>query len=1195
MDWVPRARVAILVSALLLSGAFVAIPPPTNGLTPHAPIGITSNGGFTLPSNGVTGGSGTPADPYIIEGWDINASTGVGIYIQDTDAHYVLRDLDIHADGANTVGIWLSNTSNGRMENVTARDGEIGALLQASANWTFSNNTFQGNSWSGLYVSVATNLTIVDNYAQGNGQRGLDLLSCTNLTVERNQMEDNREGLSLWSPENATAQDNTAVRNSAGGISAYRANATRIRQNVIVGSAYGVSAQLSTNLTIESNTIRDSAIHGVHDTESTGTVIRNNTLWNNNWSILVSLTTSTLIEGNTVTLSNLSAIMAASSDDVVIRDNLVSVAPNGIVLSNTRRATVENNTVQQASASSLYVSTSDRSVLRGNHAADSGDWGLELVVSTNATLTQNQFTRDSIYIWGFLREHYSAHDILPDNLVNGRPVLYYKDCNGVVVDGVPVGELIVANCTAFQGSNLAVVDADLGVELAYVEDTALDAIQFAGMRRYGLRVESSRNVSVRSSQFDNNTYMGASFDGASRSLLEASDFSASQEAVHLVRTDNVTLNGNRILSGGLGVDTMWSENVTLENNTVSNQTVAGFWSGAGRDLVIRGNRLQANEKGVYVWGTENIAVSGNNISESNQTGFDLRDSQLVTIENNTFQGSGDTGLFLEGTQAVAVFSNEFLSNVRHAFDSGGNGNLWNAPYPLGGNYWSGYSGPDACSGVNQDVCTGGDGFGDIVYVVTSGWAIDRYPILRNQRPVAAFSVTPGSGNVTTDFTADAGASWDPEDGTAGLGYRWDWEDDGTWDVPFSPSITATHRYPSPGNYTIRLEVHDAPGLRDDTIRFVSVGNTPPTAVVTVSPLTGTIATEFAFNASMSVDLEDSGSALLFRWDWENDGTWDTAWGNTGTASLQFSSPGFYSVRVAARDAAGLDNEAVAAVEVTNVYPSAVFDVTPGPSNNRTRFEFNASGSSDLETAPGDLQFRWDWEDDGSWDTVFSAMPVEQHRFETPAVHRVRLEVQDQHLGRNTTTRDVSVLPDTTPPTAIITPPSDVPRVGISGVFGGEASDDDSGYIASYRWEVRGPHGVVTTGESSQFPVTFSEPGTHTVRLTVTDPEGNSDTAVMDVAVQGESSFGWIVLLVLLISVLLAVLLIRRRKSREAAEDHKGGGAGAEALGPTMPPRSSGADRSRAPRPGPPTPPSQVGDAPTGTGGPGGRRPSIPPR
>src|SRR3990170_1756972 len=126
MDWVPRARVAILVSALLLSGAFVAIPPPTNGLTPHAPIGITSNGGFPLPSNGVTGGSGTPADPYIIEGWDINASTGVGIYIQDTDAHYVLRDLDIHADGANTVGIWLSNTSNGRMENVTARDGEIG-------------------------------------------------------------------------------------------------------------------------------------------------------------------------------------------------------------------------------------------------------------------------------------------------------------------------------------------------------------------------------------------------------------------------------------------------------------------------------------------------------------------------------------------------------------------------------------------------------------------------------------------------------------------------------------------------------------------------------------------------------------------------------------------------------------------------------------------------------------------------------------------------------------------------------------------------------------------------------------------------------------------------------------------------------------------------------------------------------------
>ncbi|MDI6707562.1 MAG: hypothetical protein QME47_00485 [Candidatus Thermoplasmatota archaeon] len=55
------------------------------GLTEHEPILIDGNENFTA-ENGVSNPSaeGTESDPYIIENWDIDASTANGIEIRDT-------------------------------------------------------------------------------------------------------------------------------------------------------------------------------------------------------------------------------------------------------------------------------------------------------------------------------------------------------------------------------------------------------------------------------------------------------------------------------------------------------------------------------------------------------------------------------------------------------------------------------------------------------------------------------------------------------------------------------------------------------------------------------------------------------------------------------------------------------------------------------------------------------------------------------------------------------------------------------------------------------------------------------------------------------------------------------------------------------------------------------------------------------
>jgi len=64
---------------------------------------------------------------------------------------------------------------------------------------------------------------------------------------------------------------------------------------------------------------------------------------------------------------------------------------------------------------------------------------------------------------------------------------------------------------------------------------------------------------------------------------------------------------------------------------------------------------------------------------------------------------------------------------------------------------------------------------------------------------------------------------------------------------------------------------------------------------------------------------------------------------------------------------------------------ARFTFTPAAGGTtRTDFRFDASTSSDAEDAPGILQFRWDFDNDGVWDTTFSNDPVATRRFRRPA-------------------------------------------------------------------------------------------------------------------------------------------------------------------------------------------------------------------
>jgi PKD repeat protein len=91
---------------------------------------------------------------------------------------------------------------------------------------------------------------------------------------------------------------------------------------------------------------------------------------------------------------------------------------------------------------------------------------------------------------------------------------------------------------------------------------------------------------------------------------------------------------------------------------------------------------------------------------------------------------------------------------------------------------------------------------------------------------------------------------------------------------------------------------------------------------------------------------------------------------------------------------GLYYAALSKVTSATTEPHAEFTVTPSFGDTSTLFVLDATGSSDLEDDASVLEYRWDWEGDGVWDTDWSLDEDATHQYLAADTYTVMLEVRD---------------------------------------------------------------------------------------------------------------------------------------------------------------------------------------------------------
>jgi len=261
----------------------------------HGYILINGNSGFTS-ANGVTGGSGTASDPYLIQGWSINLCwkcypAYYGIKVANTTATFRIFNVSVSSptQGQPGYGIVLENVTNGRIDSSVVDVESIfngpGITVASSRNVVVNANNVAAGGCS--------------NFSNCSTYDSVGVYSSTNVTVSGNSVKAYAPGsvLGVKGSSNVTIVHNTIFMNgyaqigapyaSSNGITVSSSGNLIISQNSLVNNACAKSIIIggSSNAQIFENNITNTASSsacgsGIVLQSATGTLVYHNNFVN---------------------------------------------------------------------------------------------------------------------------------------------------------------------------------------------------------------------------------------------------------------------------------------------------------------------------------------------------------------------------------------------------------------------------------------------------------------------------------------------------------------------------------------------------------------------------------------------------------------------------------------------------------------------------------------------------------------------------------------------------------------------------------------------------------------------------------------------------------------------------------------------------------------------------------------------------
>jgi len=407
----------------------------------------------------------------------------------------------------------------GEDRNGTIIDGGgNGDVLYISADWVnISGFTIQhsaGEPYAGINLYDVQHCCIENNNISNNDYAGIWLDNSLNNTVSDCKVSSNAHGIVLFRLNSDNTISKCAVSNNAeNSIVLWESgnNYNTINDCNIVDNKDGIviSGWNHHNI-VENCTITGSFYDGISICDySHNNSIINNKINNVRHGFDMPNAFDNVLSSNSISNSQRGIILTAASDNIFINNTINSTEKEGIYILNSK--------------SNTFLNT--------------------ILSYTNGFRIEGETVADYI------------HEIDASNTINGKPIYYYKNTNGMSVPS-DAGQVILVNCTSFVISNVTIENVYNGVELAYCNSCYINNVTSSNNWK-GIYLISSNDNYITNSTITNNSGEGIFLSSSNHNFIESNIITDS-------KADGVILENS-------------SSNIIYENTIERNGVESGYY------------------------------------------------------------------------------------------------------------------------------------------------------------------------------------------------------------------------------------------------------------------------------------------------------------------------------------------------------------------------------------------------------------------------------------------------------------------------------------------------------------------------------------------------------------------------------------------------------------------------------------------
>jgi parallel beta-helix repeat protein len=358
--WLAVAMLSVLFISLILVLVNQRILAPHDHTSRNIPqVRIEGNRDFDL-GHGVVGGSGTVSNPYLIEGWKIDASLAcpgavcAGIIVQNVTASFVIENVTVRG-GLHDNGIWLSNVKNA---------------------WVESSSIVTGGN--GIHVAASTNVTLSGNRV-AEADTGIFLTQSHDVLVYANSLFRGAQGIVIEDSSRISLLGNILNSNNANGFLFLHVTGSTIEGNMIFKTAFrGIAFFNSSDIIASRNQIHGSGEDCLYIDLGRGASVIQNRISNCTWTgVSVYRSDENIVEGNFVRATPSGVVVSDSSRNVIASNTVTDTGWGITVASDSQANFVLNNTVSLSGFVGITLIrfdnySPDRNVIQGNRVSESG-------------------------------------------------------------------------------------------------------------------------------------------------------------------------------------------------------------------------------------------------------------------------------------------------------------------------------------------------------------------------------------------------------------------------------------------------------------------------------------------------------------------------------------------------------------------------------------------------------------------------------------------------------------------------------------------------------------------------------------------------------------------------------------------------------------------------------------------------------